>query len=251
MKIINNENNKSLYIEQIKWNNADDEYKFKYSFDERVDKILEKIKLKNNPTLKLLFPKKNLRTCVMLLNMESKFIFKENSLSDDMKIYTYYQGSKGLSEKYETLKNESVFYYNKKLQDKINDELKIELEKQGIKNKKRLGLGETVIYDNPKFFIRQSAKKLIATYTEKPWSANNSLYVFSLRDNSEISKQHLKFVCGILNSNLFTFWAQNLNVIRYSKGKQHQIKVSDLYKIPVIQNDEIKKEIINNVDCFI
>ncbi len=250
VKIINNENNKSLYIEQIKWNNADDEYKFRYSFDKRVDKILEKIKLKNNPTLKLLFPKKNLRTCVMLLNMEDKFIFKKKSLSEDMKIYPYYQGSKGLSEKYETLKNGSFFYYNKKLQDQINDKLKIELEKQGIKNKKRLGLGETVIYDNPKVFIRQSAKKLIATYTEKPGSANNSLYVFSLRDNSETSKQYLKFVCGILNSNLFTFWAQNLNIIRYSKGKQPQIKVSDLYKMPVIQNDEIKKEIVYNVDCL-
>ena len=60
----------------------------------------------------------------------------------------------------------------------------------------------------------------------------------------------MKFICGILNSNLFTFWAQNLNVIRYSKGKQPQIKVSDLYKIPVIQNDEIKKEIIYNVNCL-
>lgn len=250
VKITNNENSKSLYIKQQKWNNAKDEYKFRYSFDKKADEIIEKIEQKNNPTLKQLFPKKNLRTCVMLLNMEDKFVFKENSLSENLKIYPYYQGSKGLPEKYETLKNGSFFYYNKELQDKINDELKIKLEKQGIKNKKRLGLGETVIYDNPKVFIRQSAKKLIATYTEKPGSANNSLYVFSLRDNSETSKRYLKFICGILNSNLFTFWAQSLNVIRYSKGKQPQIKVSDLYKIPIIQEDEIKNKIINNVDCL-
>lgn len=248
VKIIDNQNNKSLIINQEVWNDANDEYKFRYSFDKTAKQILEKINRKNNPTLRNLFPKKNLRTCVMLLNMEDKFIFKENNLSDKLKVYPYYKGSKGLSEKYETLKNGSFFYYNKELQDKINDDLKIELEKQGIKNKKRLGLGETVIYDNPKVFIRQSAKKLIATYTEEPGSANNSLYVFSLRDSSEKSKNELKFICGLLNSNLFTFWAQNMNVIRYSKGKQPQIKISDLYKLPIIQDIEIKNQIIRNVD---
>ena len=58
-----------------------------------------------------------------------------------------------------------------------------------LKNKvlriKRLGLGETVIYDNPKLFIRQSAKKeIITTIDLEKSAANNSLYVFSLRNNS-------------------------------------------------------------------
>ena len=33
---------------------------------------------------------------------------------------------------------------------------------EGIKNKKRLGFGEEAIYQNPKVYIRQSAKELIA-----------------------------------------------------------------------------------------
>ena len=80
-----------------------------------------------------------------------------------------------------SLKEKGIFfYYNKPLQDSINDELKIELTKQGVKNKKRLGLGETIIYDNPKLFIRQSAKEIIATIDLGKSSANNSLYVFLL-----------------------------------------------------------------------
>jgi hypothetical protein len=100
-------------------------------------------------------------------------------------LYPYYQGSKALSEKFGKLDFKKYFYYNKPLQDSINDELKIELEKQGVKNKKRLGLGETIIYDNPKLFIRQSAKEIIGTIDLGKSSANNSLYVFSLRNNSQ------------------------------------------------------------------
>lgn len=64
----------------------------------------------------------------------------------------------------------------------------------------------------------------------------------------------LKFLCGILNSELITFYAQKQNIIRFSNGKQPQLKVSDLYTIPIIQNvttqDKISKlvsEIYNNM----
>ena len=46
---------------------------------------------------------------------------------------------------------------------------------QGIKNKKRIGLGEDRISDWPKIYIRHSAKTIIATYDEIPSAANNSL----------------------------------------------------------------------------
>jgi hypothetical protein len=134
------------------------------------------------------------------------------------------------------------------LQDEINDKLKVELEAQGIKNKKRLGLGETVIYDNPKIFIRQSAKEIIATLDLSKSSANNSLYSFTLRDNSEKSLQTLKFICGILNSKLITYYAQQMNIIRFSAGKQPQIKISDLGQIPVLQDIKTQDLIISLVE---
>ena len=92
---------------------------------------------------------------------------------------------------------------------------------------------EIVIYDNPKIYIRQSAKELIASYDEIPSAANNSLYVFSLRDNSKDSVSFLKYLCGLINSKLYTFFAQQRRIIRYNKGKQPQIKTSDLYQIRI------------------
>jgi hypothetical protein len=148
-----------------------------------------------------------------------------------------------LNEKYGKLKFEKYFHYNKFLQDEINDKLKIELEKQGIKNKKRIGLGETVIYDNPKIFIRQSAKELIASLDYGKSAANNSLYVFSLRNHSENTIFILKFLCAWLNSDLMTFFAQQQNIIRFSQGKQPQIKISDLGTIPLPTDNELQTQI--------
>jgi len=162
-------------------------------------------------------------------------------------LYPYYQGSKSLSGKYENLAFSKYFYYNKPLQDEINDKLKIELEAQGVKNKKRLGLGETIIYDNPKIYIRQSAKEIIATLDLEKSSANNSLYCFSLRNNSETALKTLYFICGILNSKLITFFAQEMNIIRFSAGKQPQIKISDLGQIPILQSIDLQTKIIDLV----
>jgi len=184
----------------------------------------------------------------MLLNLENRFVFEQPNKKLNVEIYPYYQGSKGLKEKFGVLNNGSYFHYNKELQDTINNELKAELTAKGIKNKKRLGLGEKIIYNNPKVYIRQSAKEIIATFDEKPSSANNSLYVFSLRNSSDGSVTFLKFLTGLLNSELITFYAQEKNIIRFSKGKQPQIKTSDLYTIPVPNDDTFHKKIALLVD---
>ena len=241
--LIKNASTKEIItVNQEFWNNPKDEYKFRFSACSESSSVIQKIKNKDLPTLKELYPKKNLRTCVMLLDMEAKFVFDEVKRKD-IKVYPYYQGSKGLKEKYGKFIFSKYFHYDKKLQDTINDNLKEELTKQGIKNKKRLGLGETVIYDHPKVFIRQSAKEIIASYDENPSASNNSLYVFSLRNNSNETKQFLKFLCGYLNSDLITFFAQQRTIIRYSKGKQPQIKTSDLYQIPIPTDTDLQTKI--------
>ncbi len=247
VKIIDAETQTEIEVDQSLWNNPKDQYKYRFNTCPESSAIIDKIHFKNCPTLKTLYPKKNLRTCVMLLNMENIFVF-EKKQDVEIKIYPYYQGSKGLKGKYEILENTKFFHYDKKLQDKVNDELKIELTAKGIKNKKRLGLGETIIYDNPKVYIRQSAKEIIASYDESPSSANNSLYVFSLRSSNKTDIQFLKFICGLLNSDIITFYAQQSNIIRFSKGKQPQIKTSDLYKIPVPIDVLLQTKIAKLVD---
>jgi hypothetical protein len=177
-------------------------------------------------------------------------LFTSIDKSKTVRSYPYYRGSNGLKYKYSKLNYIKYFNYDKTLQDKINDELKEELTLKGIKNKKRIGFGETLIYDNPKVYIRQSAKELIASYEERPSSANNSLYVFSLRDSSQESITFLKYICGLMNSTLYTFFAQQRRIIRYNKGKQPQIKTSDLYQIFIPNNNKLKENIARLVDSI-
>ena len=243
VKIIDHKTQNSYYVEQSIWYNKNDEYKFRFNGCSISKQIIDKVELRKDKTLLHLFPNKNLRTCVMLLDMEDKFTFAEVNGKDANLTYPYYQGSKALSEKFGNLAFKKYFFYDKPLQDSINEALKIELEKQGIKNKKRLGLGETIIYDNPKIFIRQSAKEIIATVDLDKSSANNSLYVFSLRDNSKKTVDFLYFLCGFLNTNFVTYYAQQMNIIRFSEGKQPQIKIGDLGTIHIPNNAELQNKI--------
>lgn len=245
VNIIDNKTKKSYLIPQKNWYNKADEYKFRYNGCSIFKQIFDKVEQKNDKTILELFPNKNLRTCVMLLDMEDKFTFLGERNQENQLIYPYYQGAKSLSEKFGKLSFTKYFYWDKPLQDKINDELKIELEKKGIKNKKRIGLGETVIYDHPKIFIRQSAKEIIATIDFDRSAANNSLYVFSLRDNSQKTIDFLYFLCGFLNSDFVTYYAQQKNIIRFSQGKQPQIKISDLGSIHIPKNLDLQKKICN------
>ncbi len=240
VKVIDNISKQTSYIAQKLWYNTEDEYRFRLNInDMEVNEILHKIYIQAPSTLKELYPHKNLRTCCMLLNMENEFLSQDKHKD----CYPYYQGSKSLPNKYAIPTFKKYFSYNIEKQNNINEKLKKKLEKQGIKNKKRIGFGEKVIYNNPKIYIRQSAKEIIATYDENDSCANNSLYIFSLRDNSLKNKIFLKFLCGYFNSQIVTFYAQQRNIIRYYKGKQPQIKVGDLYSIRIPRNDSLQNAI--------
>ena len=243
VQIIDHKTKNSYFIKQSNWYTKNDEYKFRYNGCSISKQIIDKVEDKRDKTLLNLYPNKNLRTCVMLLDMEDKFTFVEKKHTDENITYPYYQGSKSLSGKYRKLEYKKYFSYDKPLQDSTNEELKIELEKQGIKNKKRLGLGETIIYDNPKIFIRQSAKEIIATIDLEKSAANNSLYVFSLRNNSKETLNFLYFLCGFLNTNFVTYYAQQMNIIRFSQGKQPQIKIGDLGSIYIPNDLKFQNEI--------
>ena len=243
VQIIDHKTQNRYVVAQDIWYNKNDEYKFRYNGCSISKRILDKVEAKKDKTILQLYPNKNLRTCVMLLDMEEKFTFVQRDESNENLFYPYYQGSKALSEKYGSLDYKKYFFYDKPLQDAINHELKIELEKQGIKNKKRLGLGETIIYDNPKIFIRQSAKEIVATVDLGKSAANNSLYVFSLRDNSEKTIDFLYFLCGFLNTDFITYYAQQMNIIRFSQGKQPQIKIGDLGSIFIPNDTKLQSKI--------
>lgn len=255
IKIVSNiDKNKNFVVSQDKWNNKEDQYKFRIDeYSEVSNNILDKVFYKKDKTLKEAYPEKNLRTGTMLLNMESEFVFKktEKYEKEDISKYPYYRGSKSIKDKYSKPKTDLVFYFDEDKKLSINEEIQAELELKGIKNKKRLGFGESLIYDNPKIYIRQSAKELIATYDENRSSSNNSLYIFSLRNDNEDSKSYLKFLTGFLNSKIVSFIAQKRRIIRYSQGKQPQIKVSDLYDLNVPEDKNIQAEVCSLVNSII
>lgn len=254
INIINyNDKNKNFTVNQNKWNNEKDNYKFRLEeYCDTSNQILKKIVSKNDKTLKQLYPKKNLRTGVMLLNMDDEFVINQTEkYSINCKKYPYYRGSKSIKNRYSKPTTDLYFYFDEEKKEKINNKLQEELKEKGIKNKKRLGFGETIIYDNPKVFIRQSAKEIIATYDERESCCNNSIYIFTLRDNSEQSKIFLRFITGFLNSKIITFIAQKRRIIRYEKGKQPQIKISDLYELNIPNNKELITNISNLVKNYI
>jgi len=252
---ISKDNNKIINVEDFKNNkniklNKKDlvskEYNIPLYYCERANNIIKKIEKHNK--LWEIFPKKSLRTSAMLLSFEADFTIwlNEKHNFDDSIIFPYYQGSKSLKEKNWKLYLYKKLVYNKKLQDEINNKLKIELENKWIKNKKRIWLWEFNVYNNPKIFIRQSAKELIASFDENKSSANMSLYIFSLRNNSKKTIKVLKYLTAYINSDIITFYAQKTNIIRNSIWKQPQIKISDLNKLPIPMDVKLINDIFKN-----
>ncbi|MCS5502751.1 Eco57I restriction-modification methylase domain-containing protein [Lysinibacillus sp. A4] len=242
VKVTDLETNKKYEIPQLNWYN-EDEYKFSV-IDDKAIEIIKKIE-KQSKELASKYPKKSLRTCTMMLDMEEQFTtFDKSNVSDDLPVMPYYVGSKSLKNKFSSLNFEKYFIYNKSLQDEINDKLKLELEAKGIKNKKRIGLGDLEVYKSPKLFIRQSAKEIIATYTDELSAANNSLYCLSLSNSTIETINDLKVTCSQLNSKLSTFYALSTRIIRTAKGKQPQIKVGDLKKIRVTYSSKVYDKLL-------
>ena len=63
-----------------------------------------------------------------------------------------------------------------------------------------------------------------------------------------MTKKYLYFLCGYLNSMIATFYAQKMEIIRYRKGKQPQIKISDLYSMPIPEDTKLQEKICNIVE---
>lgn len=235
-------------IDQCLWDNEKNNFKFFSPLNNTESEIVTKIEKFNR--LDAIFSGKSLRTCCALTGKTDEFIVDSNC-STECEVFPYIEGSKGLKGKFYKPTPQRAIKFDYDLQIKLSDEFKIELGKLGIKNKKRVTLGDKDVYLSPKIFIRQSANEIIATYTEKPYAANNSIYVLSLKKNDEHAKKLLRYTCGILNSRLITFYCKVKNIIRSGKGKTPQIKISDLKEIRLEISDDFFEQVINLVDLLL
>ena len=89
--------------------------------------------------------------------------------------------------------------------------------------------GDESKYLMEKLLIRQSAMEIVATYDDQKHYALRSLFVCTLKD----SAYSLLYILGILNTRFATGFAWSNGIIRYSKGKQPQIRVSGLNSFPI------------------
>ena len=178
----------------------------------------------------------------MLLDLTEKFLADKEAYELDKTglIMPYLEGSKSLSSPDEPFRFSHYIKYDRHLQLRLSDEIRIKLEKEGIKNKKRLGLGVLEIYRSPKIFIRQSSNRLIAKFTAEKFMANNSLYVLTpIYSNfkKENWQRILIYTERLLNSKLYLYLAYKMKVIRNNTKQQPQIKVSDLKRLPFLLDE--------------
>lgn len=241
--LYNFEKNDYSHVSQILWDNKSNDYKFNEPLSERDKKINGKIN--KYKVLEYYFPGKSLRTCCALTGRTDDFVVDKQKETDNI-IFPYLEGSKSIKEKFSLPVETKYIEYNYELQLKISEEFRKELELKGVKNKKRVTLGDKEAYLSPKLFIRQSANELIATYTDKPYAANNSLYILTRKKNDHESIDELLYVCGLLNSELLSYYAKINKIIRTGKGKTPQIKISDLKKLPININGKYYTDVI---DC--
>lgn len=239
------ENAISSIIDQSIWDNEKNKFKIYIPLDNQAKDINDKVM--KYPRLDVYYPGKALRTCCALTGKTDEFIV--NPLVEETHlVFPYIEGSKGLKNKFGELTPTCHIKYDYELQLAISEEFKKELELAGVKNKKRVTLGDKDAYLSPKIFIRQSATEIIATYTEEPFAANNSIYVLSNKSNTKQDINMLKYVCGVLNSELITYFCRINKIIRVEKGKTPQIKTSDLKEIRICLSDNYYQSIIDLVN---
>jgi len=240
-----------LEIKQFNWYDVKNEYKFYKPLIGHEVNIISKVEI--HPTLYHYFPKKQLRTCCALTGRTEDFMVSEEYFENDTEDLTfpYLEGSKGIGYKFGSFSNLRFLKYDYNLQQKISEDFKQELTLLGVKNKKRIALGDRETYLAPKLFIRQSAKELIASYTEDRYAANNSLYVLTNKDYSEENKKFLKYVCALINSNLLTFYAQKKRIIRMGNGKTPQIKIDDLRNLRLLVDEKNFNRVVELTDIIL
>ncbi len=233
------------FVNQSIWDKPHNKYKFNAPLNEMQQEINSKID--KYDALEKYFPQKSLRTCCALTGRTEEFIVNPNEEKKCM-TFPYIEGSKGLKGKFFAPTPDRHIKYDYELQLKLSEQFKEELEALGVKNKKRVTLGDKDAYLAPKIFIRQSATEIIATYCSEPYAANNSIYVLTTKENTEESIGMLKYTCGLLNSDLITFYCRINKIIRTEKGKTPQIKISDLKNIRINVDNDYYDSIIEVVE---
>jgi len=226
-------------IPQSTWYDKNTKYQFYLPSEEQTQNILDLIDIKSR-ALESFYPFKLVRTGESVGVKENGFVINKLDESDSTAVYKYLEGSKSLDSRYSKLKPTRFFRFDITLLDERNELYRREAKQNNRKNPKVLGIGDKLAFDNYKILIRQSSDHICATFTENKYIYNRSFYSINNKNSSGESDQNLIFTLMLLNSRLITFYARATNIIKREKGKQPQIRLGDLKKIPIYNGCESK-----------
>ncbi|HBK23504.1 MAG TPA: hypothetical protein DDZ60_13630, partial [Planktothrix sp. UBA10369] len=221
-------------VSQREWDNIETKYQF-YLPERTFNSIISKVET-NTKTLEFYFPNKLIRTGESVGVKEPGFVI-DSITNEDVKIYQYLEGSKSVPSRYCEPLPTRWFRFDISLLNKRNDSYKLEAKKDNRNYPKVLGIGDQLAFDNPKILIRQSCDHLCCTYSEKPFIYNRSFYSINAENTSGKSSTNLFYILGLLNSKLLTYYAKKRRIIRMEVGKQPQIRLNDLKKLPIKHTD--------------
>ncbi|MBS0646850.1 MAG: hypothetical protein JSR97_09730 [Verrucomicrobia bacterium] len=223
-------------------------YEFNPPTNNETDKIYSKMEA--FPKLGELFPSKLIRTCMSLAGHEDEFLLKNNNSKRNKPVLKYIQNAKNFPERYSPIINPESVVYDEDLRDKLNQYYRQDAYNDIRRQPKALGLGSLHSYVSPKIFVRQSADKIIATYTEESCAANTSFYVINNSNDEGVEIDvNLKYITGILNSQILTFYALSKNIIITGNKKQPQMMIKPFKMLPIPKgNNDAQRAIITLVD---
>jgi len=226
-------------------------FEFNPPTNNEIDKIY--IKMESFQKLGEIFPSKLIRTCMSLAGHEDEFLLRNNNSKKNKPVLKYIQNAKNFPERYSQIVNPESVVYDEELKDKLNQYYRQDAYNDVRRQPKALGLGSLHSYLNPKIFVRQSADKIIATYTEEHCAANTSFYVINNSNEDGVGIDvNLKYITGILNSQILSYYALSKNIIITGNKKQPQMMIKPFKMLPIpVAKENIQKAVISLVDFIL
>ena len=187
---------------------------------------------------KLLFEIGDVRTGVNIGGVKKYF------LSNDSSKYPFISGGDNVRAYYinyptklQIKKEETHFDFNKKIEKEIWEN-KIGTPSIGENNNR---------FIRPKIIIRQGDVRITAALDiNNKFHCGYTLFTFNVY-NDDV--QVLKYILGILNSTLITYYMKEKNWIKIVPGKNPQIRVDSVKKIPICINQKsYSNQIVKLVD---
>jgi hypothetical protein len=135
--------------------------------------------------------------------------------------YPFLQGGKSIDKPYCSFRYSKYLKHDKDLEAKLNDEFERRYLKEKGSHQRPFNLRRMEEFDRPKIFLRQSDVRLTATFVDELVFGNYSLFTIFDDSNDEVK---LKFLLGLINSKLLSFYAIHKNIILIRRGKTPQIR---------------------------